>query len=99
MLLEEAARAGVGAFVSTSSTSVFGRASHPGPEKPAAWITEDVVPQVRNIYGASKQAAETLCELVARGDGLPTVVLRTSRFFPEHDDLAERRNAHEQSRR
>jgi nucleoside-diphosphate-sugar epimerase len=50
---------------------------------------------VRNIYGASKQAAETLCELVARDDGLPTVVLRTSRFFPEHDDLAERRNAHD----
>ena len=93
--LEEAVRAGVGAFVFTSSTSVFGRASRPGPDKPAAWITEDVEPQVRNIYGASKQAAEALCELVARDDALPTVVLRTSRFFPEPDDLAQRRDAHD----
>jgi UDP-glucose 4-epimerase len=95
VLLEEAARAGVSAFVFTSSTSVFGRASRPGPDRPAAWITEDVVPQVRNIYGASKHAAETLCELVARDEALPTVILRTSRFFPEPDDLAERRNAHD----
>jgi nucleoside-diphosphate-sugar epimerase len=95
VLLEEAARAGVGSFVFTSSTSVFGRAAHPGPGEPAAWITEDVVPQVRNIYGASKHAAEALCELVARDAGLPTVILRTSRFFPELDDIAERRNAHD----
>jgi UDP-glucose 4-epimerase len=95
VLLEEAARAGVGSFVFTSSTSVFGMAVRPGPSEPAAWITEDVVPQVRNIYGASKHAAETLCELLARDGGLPTVVLRTSRFFPEPDDLAERRNAHD----
>jgi UDP-glucose 4-epimerase len=95
VLLEEAVRARVSSFVFTSSTSVFGRASHPGPAEPAAWITEDVVPQVRNIYGASKHAAEALCELVARDGGLPTVVLRTSRFFPEPDDVAERRNAHD----
>jgi nucleoside-diphosphate-sugar epimerase len=95
VLLEEAARAGLRSFVFTSSTSVFGRAACPGPERPAAWITEDVVPMVRNIYGATKQAAETLCELVARDGGLPTVVLRTSRFFPEPDDLAERRHAHD----
>jgi nucleoside-diphosphate-sugar epimerase len=31
-------------------------------------------------------AAEDLCELVARDTGLPVVVLRTSRFFPEGDD-------------
>ena len=40
----------------------------------------------RNIYGATKVAAEDLCELVARDHGLPCVVLRTSRFFPEQDD-------------
>lgn len=37
-------------------------------------------------------AAEHLCELVHRDHGLPVVVLRTSRFFPEPDDRAEIRD-------
>ena len=41
-LLEEAAAAGVTAFVFTSTTSVFGDALVPPPGEPAAWITEDV---------------------------------------------------------
>jgi UDP-glucose 4-epimerase len=86
VLLEEAVAAGVGAFVHTSTTSAFGRALTPGDRAPAAWITEDVVPRPRNIYGATKVAAEDLCELVARDHRLPCVVLRTSRFFPESDD-------------
>jgi UDP-glucose 4-epimerase len=86
VLLEEAVGAGVGAFVATSTTSAFGRALTPGDGEPAAWITEDVVPRPRNIYGATKVAAEDLCELIARDAGLPCVVLRTSRFFPEADD-------------
>src|SRR5687767_9682583 len=40
-LLEEATAAGVGAFVFTSTTSVFGRALTPPPGAPAVWITED----------------------------------------------------------
>jgi nucleoside-diphosphate-sugar epimerase len=84
-LLEAAAAAGVGSFVFSSSTSVFGHALTPGPGEPAAWITEDVVPRVRNVYGATKLAAEHLGELAAR-DGLPVVVLRVARFFPEEDD-------------
>ena len=86
VLLEEAVAAGVGAFVHTSTTSAFGRALHPDDGAPAAWITEDVVPRPRNIYGATKVAAEDLCELIAGDHGLPCVVLRTSRFFPEQDD-------------
>ncbi len=86
VLLEEAVAAGVGAFVHTSTTSAFGRALTPADGEPAAWITEDVVPRPRNIYGVTKVAAEDLCELVARDAGLPCVVLRTSRFFPEPDD-------------
>jgi UDP-glucose 4-epimerase len=85
-LLEESAAAGVGAFVFTSTTSAFGRALVPPPGAPAAWITEDVVPVVKNIYGATKLAAEDLCALVQREAGLPVLVLRTSRFFPEDDD-------------
>jgi UDP-glucose 4-epimerase len=85
-LLEEAAAAGVGAFVYTSTTSVFGRALRPPPDEPAAWVTEEVSPVPRNIYGVTKAAAEDLCELAHRDLGLPCVVLRTSRFFPEGDD-------------
>lgn len=81
------------AFVFTSSTSAFGRALRSAPGEPAAWITEDVVPQPRNIYGATKVAGEDLCELVHRDHGLPVLVLRTSRFFPEADDDPARRDA------
>jgi UDP-glucose 4-epimerase len=85
-LLEEAVAAGVGRFVFTSTTSTFGRALTPPPGEPAAWITEEVAPVPRNIYGATKTAAEDLCELVQRDHGLPCLILRTSRFFPEADD-------------
>ena len=54
--------------------------------EPAAWITEDVKPLPKNIYGVTKIAAEDLCELAARDLQLPCIVLRTSRFFPEGDD-------------
>jgi UDP-glucose 4-epimerase len=93
-LLEEAKVANVRAFVFTSTTSTFGRAMAPAPGKPAVWITEDVVPKPKNIYGATKIAAEDLCELFARSLGLPVVVLRTSRFFPEDDDNKERRDSY-----
>ncbi|HEY1515645.1 MAG TPA: NAD(P)-dependent oxidoreductase [Solirubrobacteraceae bacterium] len=85
-LLEEAVAAGVSRFVFTSTTSTFGRALAPEAGAPAAWITEDVTPVPRNIYGVTKTAAEDLCELIARDHGLPCVILRTSRFFPEPDD-------------
>src|SRR4051794_15608425 len=85
-LLEEAVAAGVSRFVFTSSTTTFGRALTAPPGAPAAWITEGVVPVAKNIYGVTKVAAEDLCELVHRDHGLPCVVLRTSRFFPEADD-------------
>jgi UDP-glucose 4-epimerase len=94
-LLEEATAAGVGAFVFTSSTSVFGRALNPPPRAPAAWITEDVVPLPRNIYGVTKIAAENLCELVHGVSGLPCLILRTSRFFPEADDRKETRQSYD----
>src|SRR6185369_1924514 len=92
-LLEESVAAGVQAFVFTSTTSAFGRALVPPPGEPAAWITEDVVPVPKNIYGATKVAAEDLCELVHRDHGLPGVILRTSRFFPEEDDDKRAREA------
>jgi nucleoside-diphosphate-sugar epimerase len=53
---------------------------------PAAWVTEEVTPIPKNIYGVSKAAAEDLCQLFHRNKGLACIVLRTSRFFPEEDD-------------
>jgi UDP-glucose 4-epimerase len=94
-LLEEAVSAGVSRFVFTSTTSTFGRALTPPPHAPAAWITEDVAPVPRNVYGATKTAAEDLCELVHRDHGLPCLILRTSRFFPEPDDRDEVRSVYE----
>lgn len=85
ILLEEAVRAGVESFIFTSTTSVFGRAL-------SGWITEDVVPVPKNIYGVTKRAAEDLCELFSRR--LPCLVLRTSRFFPEADDDPSVREAY-----
>ncbi|MEJ8281067.1 NAD-dependent epimerase/dehydratase family protein [Pseudonocardia spirodelae] len=93
-VLEESASAGVRGVVFTSSTSAFGRALTPRPGGPATWIDESVVPRVRNVYGATKTAAEDLCELASLDPGLPVVVLRTSRFFPEADDREEVRARH-----
>jgi UDP-glucose 4-epimerase len=94
-LLEEAVAAGVGRFIFTSTTSAFGRALTPDEQAPAAWITEDVAPVPRNIYGTTKTAAENLCELIARDHGLPCLILRTSRFFPESDDRDEVRSVYD----
>ena len=94
-LLEEAVAEGskVGRFVFTSTTSLMisqqirdGRA---GGATEAIWIDEEMAPlKPRNIYGVTKLAAEELCRLFNHLHELPVVVLRTSRFFPEEDDMA-----------
>ncbi len=93
-LLEEAVAAGVGSFVFTSTTSVFGDALVPPAGAPAAWVTEDVTPVPKNIYGVTKAAAEDLCQLFHKKQGLSCIVLRTSRFFPEEDDDKAKRDAY-----
>jgi len=94
-LLEEAAAAKVGSFIFTSTTSVFGAALTPPREMPAVWVTEDLRPIPRNIYGVTKAAAEDLCELFHKDRGVGCLVLRTSRFFPEEDDNPAIRDAYE----
>jgi len=93
-LLEEAVAAGVRQFVFTSTTSVYGHALNPPPGAPAVWVDEDMVPVPKNIYGVTKLAAENLCALFQRKFGLPCLILRTSRFFPEPDDDAKLRDAY-----
>jgi UDP-glucose 4-epimerase len=94
-LLEAAVEQRVSGVVYSSTTSAFGGALTPTAAQPAAWITEDVAPVPRNIYGVTKKAAEDLCELFFRSRGLRGVVLRISRFFPEEDDNAERRRGYD----
>src|SRR6202161_4777966 len=94
ILLEEAVRARVRAFVMTSTTSTLGDALKPPPGQPAAWIDERVVTVPKNIYGVTKTAAEDLCQLFHRNEGLASIVLRTSRFFPEEDDDPAARKAY-----
>lgn len=93
ILLEEAVLAGVRAFIYTSTTSAFGSALSPPGDQPAAWVTESTIPIPRNIYGVSKAAAESVCELFHRRDELPVIILRTARFFPEPDDDPDIRSA------
>jgi nucleoside-diphosphate-sugar epimerase len=93
-LLEEAHAAGVASFVFTSTTSTFGAALTPPPGAPAAWITEAVRPVPKNIYGVTKTAAEDICELFHRNQKLACLILRTSRFFPEPDDVPAIREAY-----
>jgi nucleoside-diphosphate-sugar epimerase len=86
ILLEQAVLARVRSFVYTSTTSAFGSALSPRAGEPAAWVTESTTPIPRNIYGVTKAAAESVCEMFHRRDALPVIVLRTARFFPEPDD-------------
>ncbi len=93
-VLELAVELGVETVIFTSTTSAFGDALTPDPNAPAAWIDECVTARPKNIYGATKTAAEDLCVLFARNHGLKVIVLRTSRFFPEEDDSAVARGAY-----
>lgn len=94
-LLEESVSAGsqVDRFVFTSTTSLMVsngiRAGRAGGATRAAWMTEELTPlHPRNIYGVTKLSAEHLCRMFHELHGLPVVVLRTARFFPEGDDMA-----------
>jgi len=94
-LLEESVAPGstVDRFVFTSTTSLMIsqeiRDGKAGGAREAVWIDETMAPlRPRNIYGVTKLAAEELCRLFNQLHRLPVLVLRTSRFFPEEDDMA-----------
>src|SRR3954466_6551673 len=94
-LLQEATAPGstVDRFVFTSTTSLMIsqqiRDAHKRGVDRAFWIDEELTPlEPRNIYGVTKLAAEHLCRMVHDAAGLPIVILRTARFFPEKDDMS-----------
>ncbi len=79
-LLRQAARHGVRRFVYTSSTSVYGDTMLVRDR--AAWVTEQLVAQPRDIYDDTKLAAEALTR--DRSEAVPSAaVLRIARCFPE----------------
>lgn len=87
-LLEAAVAAGHDRFVFTSTTSLMiSQAIRDEAGDAAIWLDETSGPLApRNIYGVTKLAAEGLCRVYASERGLPIVILRTARFFPEDDD-------------
>jgi len=86
--LLEAARSAKVPFVFTSTTSLMiSQEIRDESGDRAIWLDEESAPlRPRNIYGATKLAAEGLCRLYATSHDVPCIVLRTSRFFPEDDD-------------
>ncbi len=89
-LLEAAIEAGHERFVFTSTTSpVISQAIRDEVSESAQWLDRSSGPlEPRNIYGVTKLAAENLCRIKHQESGLACVVLRTGRFFPEEDDMA-----------
>jgi len=87
-LLDAAVAAGASRFVFTSTTSLMiSEAIRRAEGEAAVWIDETIAPlEPRNIYGVTKLAAEHLCRLYHQLHGLPCLILRTGRFFPEDDD-------------
>jgi nucleoside-diphosphate-sugar epimerase len=81
-LLEAAVAHGCQRFIYTSTTSVYGRAMEPRGDS-ASWVTEELTPEPRDIYDVTKLAAEQLCHLIHEEHGLPVIILRTSRFYPQ----------------
>jgi nucleoside-diphosphate-sugar epimerase len=87
-LLAGAVAAGVSRFVYTSSTSVYGHALEPAGQ--AVWVDEQLTPRPRDIYDETKLAAEAL----VRASGIPAVVLRIGRCFPEPLPVLARHRLH-----
>lgn len=88
VLLRIAVKHQIKAFIFTSTTSSFGEALAPKSQTAASWIDEKTQPIPKNIYGVSKIMAENLCQLAYKEHGLPCIILKTSRFFPEADDMS-----------
>ncbi|MFK4652750.1 nucleoside-diphosphate-sugar epimerase [Bradyrhizobium japonicum] len=76
-LLEAALAAGVRSFVFTSTTSAFGSQLRPEAGQAAVWVTEDLAPVPKNIYGTDQ------------ADGRDAVRAVLSRARPARRDLED----------
>jgi len=90
VVLDQAARAGVGRAVIASSLSITGLPFAPHPAAPDyVPIDEAMPPHPADPYALSKQADEATAAMVARRDGMAVVALRfpklgTSEFLAEY---------------
>ncbi|UYZ63675.1 NAD-dependent epimerase/dehydratase family protein [Hymenobacter weizhouensis] len=84
-LLNACVRHGIRKFLYTSTTSIYGQAMV-APDR-AVWVDEELVPQPRDIYDITKQAAENLCRDFFEKDNVQTAALRVARFLPEPPNL------------
>ncbi|WP_298336323.1 NAD(P)-dependent oxidoreductase [uncultured Erythrobacter sp.] len=82
-LYEWARASGVGRYVYTSTTALYGHAIVPAN---CTWVDETTAPLPKSIYHRSKLAGEERLEALATID-LPVRVLRMSRCFPENAAL------------
>ena len=80
-LLDAAVRAGVPRIVFTSTTALYGDASHARGH--AVWVDEALAPQPRTVYHRTKLEAEALLREAADRGGPSVRILRMSRCFPE----------------
>ncbi|MBB6255020.1 NAD-dependent epimerase/dehydratase family protein [Nitrospirillum iridis] len=80
LLLRRARAAGVGRFIYTSTTSLYGHSLVPAPGR-LAWVDEDLAPRPRDIYDETKLAAEALCADATFPRGW--AILRIARCFRE----------------
>ena len=71
---------GVSQIIFTSTTALYGYASH-GKEE-AVWVNEQTIPEPKTIYHKTKLEAEKLFNQYA-GDKLKVSIIRMSRCFPE----------------
>ena len=94
-LLEEAVAAGVGGSSSRARRAPSGGPWCPLPASPRRGSPRTSSRCRATSTASTKTAAEDLCELVHRDHGLPCLILRTSRFFPEADDRDEVRSEYE----
>ena len=78
-LLEAAARAGTGRFVSASSSSVYG-------DTPVLPKHEDLTPDPLSPYAVAKLTGEQYCKVYSRIHGMPTVSLRYFNVFGPRQD-------------
>lgn len=74
---------GVGRFVYTSTTALYGAAVNTVAGEHAAWIDEGVTPRPLTIYHETKLRAEQLLQGYGEAGALAVTILRVSRCFPE----------------
>jgi len=83
-LLTACVKNGIGKFIYTSTTSIYGTAMINDAQ--AVWVDEKLVPEPRDIYDITKLTCELLCKDYYEKEGVETTVLRVARFLPEDDN-------------